>query len=215
MSKSQKQIEKEQGRNRTIVDTAFRIFVERKIEAVSMAEIAEAAGVGRATLFRCYPSKMELVIAVCSVKWKEYLDNLDATRPISSVHDIPAIDRLIFTLDSYVELYQNHKELLQYNDNFNYYVTHEEYKMEQLIEFHNSLYSADTRFHMMYEKAKEDKTFRTDIPEDEFMRVTVHTMMSACSHFAGGFIWGAEDNKDYTEELLLLKEMILMYATAK
>ena len=45
MSKSQKQIEKEQGRNRTIVDTAFRIFVERKIEAVSMAEIAEAAGV--------------------------------------------------------------------------------------------------------------------------------------------------------------------------
>lgn len=68
---------------------------------------------------------------------------------------------------------------------------------------------------MMYEKAKEDKTFRTDIPEEEFMRVTVHTMMSACSHFAGGFIWGAEDNKDYTEELLLLKEMILMYATAK
>lgn len=180
-----------------------------------MAEIAEAAGVGRATLFRCYPSKMELVITVCSVKWKEYLDNLDATRPISSVHDIPAIDRLIFTMDSYVELYQNHKELLQYNDNFNYYVTHEEYKTEQLIEFHNSLYSADTRFHMMYEKAKEDKTFRTDIPEDEFMRVTVHTMMSACSHFAGGFIWGAEDNKDYTEELLLLKEMILMYATAK
>lgn len=215
MSKSQKQMEKEQERNRKIIDTAFQVFVKRKIEGVSMAEIAEAAGVGRATLFRCYPSKMELVIAVCSVKWKEYLDNLDATRPISSVHDIPAIDRLIFTLDSYVELYQNHKELLQYNDNFNYYVTHEEYKTAQLIEFHNSLYSADTRFHMMYEKAKEDKTFRTDIPEDEFMRVTVHTMMSACSHFAGGFIWGAEDNKDYTEELLLLKEMILMYATAK
>lgn len=215
MSKSQKQMEKEQERNRKIIDTAFQVFVKRKIEGVSMAEVAEAAGVGRATLFRCYPSKMELVIAVCSVKWKEYLDNLDATRPISSVHDIPAIDRLIFTLDSYVELYQNHKELLQYNDNFNYYVTHEEYKTEQLIEFHNSLYSADTRFHMMYEKAKEDKTFRTDIPEEEFMRVTVHTMMSACSHFAGGFIWGAEDNKDYTEELLLLKEMILMYATAK
>lgn len=180
-----------------------------------MAEIAEAAGVGRATLFRCYSSKMELVIAVCSVKWKEYLDNLDAARPISGLHDIPALDRLTFSLDCYVDMYRNYKELLQYNDNFNYYVTHKEYKTEQLVEFHNSLYSADTHFHMMYEKAKEDKTFRTDIPEEEFMRVTVHTMMSACSHFAGGFIWGAEDNKDYTEELLLLKEMILMYATAK
>lgn len=215
MSKSQKQMEKEQERNRKIIDTAFQVFVKRKIEGVSMAEIAEAAGVGRATLFRCYSSKMELVIAVCSVKWKEYLDNLDAVRPISGLHDIPAIDRLTFSLDCYVDMYRNYKELLQYNDNFNYYVTHEEYKKEQLVEFHNSLYSADTRLHMMYEKAKEDKTFRTDIPEEEFMRVTVHTMMSACTYFAGGFIWGAEDNKDYTEELLLLKEMILMYATAK
>ncbi len=215
MSKSQKQMEKEQERNRKIIDTAFQVFVKRKIEGVSMAEIAEAAGVGRATLFRCYSSKMELVIAVCSVKWKEYLDNLDAVRPISGLHDIPAIDRLTFSLDCYVDMYRNYKELLQFNDNFNYYVTHEEYKTEQLVEFHNSLYSADTRLHMMYEKAKEDKTFRTDIPEEEFMRVTVHTMMSACTYFAGGFIWGAEDNKDYTEELLLLKEMILMYATAK
>ncbi len=215
MSKSQKQMEKEQERNRKIIDTAFHVFVKRKIEGVSMAEIAEAAGVGRATLFRCYSSKMELVIAVCSVKWKEYLDNLDAVRPISGLHDIPAIDRLTFSLDCYVDMYRNYKELLQFNDNFNYYVTHEEYKTEQLVEFHNSLYSADTRLHMMYEKAKEDKTFRTDIPEEEFMRVTVHTMMSACTYFAGGFIWGAEDNKDYTEELLLLKEMILMYATAK
>ena len=33
----------------------------------------------------------------------------------------------------------------------------------------------------MYEKAKEDKTFRTDIPKDVFMRATVHTMMAACA----------------------------------
>ena len=109
MSKSQKQMEKEQERNRKIIDMAFQVFVKRKIEGVSMAEIAEAAGVGRATLFRCYPSKMELVIAVCSVKWKEYLDNLDAARPISGLQDIPAIDRLTFSLDCYVDMYRNHR----------------------------------------------------------------------------------------------------------
>lgn len=211
MSKSDKQIKKENDRLKRILDTAFRIFVEKKIEAVSMSEIAEAAGVGRATLFRCYANKTELVIAVCAAKWKEYLDELDARRPISSVGDIPAIDRFIFTLDSYIEMYQKHKDLLQYNDNFNYYVTHENCKSEQFTDFHASLYSVNTRLHLMYEKAKEDHTFRTDIPEDEFMRVTVHTMMAACAHYAGGFIWGAQDNKDYTPELLLLKEMILNY----
>ena len=35
---------------------------------------------------------------------------------------------------------------------------------EKYEEFYKSLYSMNTRLHWMYEKAKEDKTFRTDIP---------------------------------------------------
>ncbi len=73
--------------------------LEKKIEAVTMEEIARKAGIGRATLFRCYSSKPELVMAVCTAKWKAYFDKLDAIRPLESIHDIPAIDRFIFTLD--------------------------------------------------------------------------------------------------------------------
>ena len=213
MSTSEKQIAKESERNRRILETAFRIFVERKIEPVSMGEIAEAAGIGRASLFRYYPNKLELVIAVCAKEWKECMDELDRTRPISSVGEIPAIDRLIFTLDSYIDMYRNHKALLQYNDNFNYYVSHMGVNKdnESLTEFHNALYSVNTRLHMMYEKAKADHTFRTNIPEEEFMWVTVHTMMAACEYYAEGFIWGSEENRDYTPELLILKELILNF----
>ena len=207
-----KQKESKNKKNEKIINTAFRIFVEKKIEPVSITEIAEKAGVGRATVFRYYPTKVDLAIAVCSAKWKEYLDELDAKRPLSSIGDIPAIDRFTFTLDSYIDMYRYHKDLLQYNDNFNHYVTHEGVREEQLEEFHASLYSVDTRLEWMYEKAKEDHTFRTDIPREEFFRVTVHTMMTACAYYAGGFIWGAEDNKDYTPELLRIKEMILNYA---
>ena len=68
-------------------------------------EVANEAGVGRATLFRCYNKKTELAIAVCASKWKADLDKLDEARPISSIHDIPAIGRFIFTLDSYIGMY--------------------------------------------------------------------------------------------------------------
>mgnify|MGYP004528423951 FL=1 len=36
-------------------------------------------------------------------------------------------------------------------------------------------------------------------------------MMTACSYYAGGFIWGSENNKDYMPELLCVKKMILNY----
>ena len=213
MGKSEKQMDKEHERNQRIIDTAFRLFVEKKIEAVSMDEVAKEAGVGRATLFRCYNNKTELAIAVCASKWKAYLDKLDEARPISSIHDIPAIGRFIFTLDSYIGMYQNHKDLLQYNENVNHFVSHSGgvETAGMMADFHASLYSVDTRLHMMYKRAQEDHTFRTDIPEEEFMRVTVHTMMTACAYYAGGFIWGSKNNKDYTPELLRVKEMILNY----
>ena len=106
-----------------IIDAAFHIFVRDKIESAKMSEIAQAAGVGRATLFRHYPSKLELVIAVNAAKWKEYLDELDEKRPIASINEIPAIDRFIFTMDSYIDMCVNHKALLQFNDNFNHFVS--------------------------------------------------------------------------------------------
>ena len=57
----------------------------------------------------CFPGKLELVIAVNTKEWKEYFDELYQKRPMSSVGDIPAIGRLIFTLDSFIEMYQTHK----------------------------------------------------------------------------------------------------------
>ena len=121
---------------------------------------------------------------------------------------------MIFTLDSFIEMYQTHKALLRYNDNFNHYVSHSGRKDLQMDEFNQALFSANTRFHILYEKAKEDKTFKTDMAEEEFMRVTVHTMMTACAYYAGGFIWGSKENEDYTPELIKLKEMILAYVKA-
>ena len=107
-----KKSEKDERREK-IIDVAFRLFVDKKIESVTMGEIAKEAGIGRATLFRYFPGKLELVIAVNTKEWKEYFDELDQKRPMSSVGDIPAIGRLIFTLDSFIEMYQTHKALLR------------------------------------------------------------------------------------------------------
>ena len=63
-------------------------------------------------------------------------------------------------------------------------------------------------------KPKKIKRLKQIWQKKSFMRVTVHTMMTACAYYAGGFIWGSKENEDYTPELIKLKEMILAYVKA-
>ena len=56
----------EKGKNRRrreILDAAMRLIVEKGFLEVSMREIAEAAGVGKSTLYDYFPFKDEILIA--------------------------------------------------------------------------------------------------------------------------------------------------------
>lgn len=61
---SERSMRADAARNRSLVlDAASRLFAERGFD-VSMAEIAAAAGVGRTTVLRNFPSRMDLAAAL-------------------------------------------------------------------------------------------------------------------------------------------------------
>lgn len=204
-----------QEREEHILRTAFSVFVENKIEGSTFNMIADEANVGVATLYRHYIDKIDLAIKVCGVYWHDFILSKLENRSLEEIANIPAIERLSYTLDMYIDLYTNHKDLLIYNDNFNHYIAHEHVEPERLVNYNISISAISERFHLMYEKAKIDKTMRTDYSEEYMLRVTLHTMMGACNHYAGGIVWGGNINHDYTKELQSLKDMIMKFAAGK
>ncbi|MGI5490836.1 TetR/AcrR family transcriptional regulator [Microtetraspora malaysiensis] len=54
--------DKKRRTRQAIADAAMRLFAERRFEAVTVNEIAEAAGVAKVTLFKYFPSKESLVL---------------------------------------------------------------------------------------------------------------------------------------------------------
>ena len=65
-------------RNRRLVlDAAAAVFAERGLEA-GVAEIAQRAGVGTATVFRRFPTKQDLIVAVVDARICDMGDQLDA-----------------------------------------------------------------------------------------------------------------------------------------
>ena len=194
-----------------VYEAAFKLYVEHKIESVSVANIADHTDYGVATLFRHYNTKLELAARTVAYMWGKYFAEAFEGRTPEYLKDVPAIERLSFTYDLYIDLYKNHKDLLRVNDNFNHFY-HDNKNAETIPGYADAFGGLSERFHDMYEKAKIDGTMRTDIPEDELQRVLLHTMMGACIHYLGGFSFGETKEQDYTRELIRLKEILIDYA---
>ena len=62
------------GRRERILKEGFRLFSENNIDKVPMNDVADAAGVGIATLYRYYLTKSELVLAISTDIWTKYVN---------------------------------------------------------------------------------------------------------------------------------------------
>src|SRR5436305_13279378 len=100
------------ARNRErILCTAQRLFAERGASCVSMDEVAEAAGVGKGTLFRRFGSRAALARAVLSEQERHLQEEFIRGDPPLGP-GAPAQERLVAFGEAWLDLLAVHSELL-------------------------------------------------------------------------------------------------------
>jgi AcrR family transcriptional regulator len=100
------------ARNRErILCAARRLFDERGVSCVSMDEIAEAAGVGKGTLFRRFGSRASLAAAVLSERERGFQEDIIRGEPPLGP-GAPARERLIAFGEAMLETLELHSGLL-------------------------------------------------------------------------------------------------------
>jgi|SRR5581483_7551849 len=100
------------ARNRErILCTARRLFAEKGASCVSMDEIAEAAGVGKGTLFRRFGSRAALATAVLSEDEARLQEGFIRGEPPLGP-GAPARERLVAFGEARLDLIDAHSELL-------------------------------------------------------------------------------------------------------
>lgn len=187
-----------------IIETGFRVFCEKTIDATSIQEIADAAGIGIATVYRHFSTKTALVADINTWIWNQYIEegfhNIDWDG--STAAEI--LDRY---LGAFIDLYRNHRDLLRYNQFFNVYAQREGIPTRRLKSFLTVVDTVEARFHRMYEKAKADGTLRTDVSEREMFSKTLHLMLAAVTRYAVGLVYDSGIAPE--EELLFLRDLLL------
>ncbi len=199
------------ARRELFLETGFRLFAEKGIEAVSMQEVAKACGLGVATLYRYFSTKLVFVIAAGAKMWKDYYEEIEAEYARRRGETMSAALELDFYLSMYILLYREHRDLLCFNQNFNGYIFHERATEEQLREYFLSVEPFARKFHRLYEKGRNDGTIRTDEPEQTVFNTTMHIMLAVCGRYAQGVIVRGDDPEDLARELMILKSMIMSH----
>ena len=198
-----------------ILETAFRFFTEKGIELVTIPEIAKASGVGRATVFRYFPTKLELVLAVGIRKWEEYISLYDTYLTPEKKEQMTGAEYLQFYLDAFLDLYRNHGDILRFNYNFNNYLWFETGIPGQRASYPQMTDRLALIFHELYERGQKDGTLDTNIPEQTMFSASFHIMLAAVTRYAVGLAVVFENGGDPESELVMLKEMLFSRFTGK
>ncbi|MBO4852029.1 MAG: TetR/AcrR family transcriptional regulator [Schwartzia sp.] len=196
-------------RRERMLTEGFRVFSEESIETVAMQKVADACGLGVATVYRYFRTKTELAIAIGANIWKNYAVKVEEMYRARGGDAMNAAEELEFFLDCFLDLYKNHKDVLRFIRNFETFIRHENVAKEELQVYNGVVDGFAKKFHAVYQKAEQDGTLRLEMPETKFFYTIMYIMLAAAEKFAEGLVYPSEYEEDMTEELELLKTMIL------
>lgn len=202
-------------RRQAFLEKGFEMFSQKGIETVKMEEVAEACGHGVATLYRYFGSKPNFVVEVAAWKWGEFFQENRKRRPRPDFEGSAAAEMFAFYLESFLLLYKHNRDLLRFNQFLNIYIQSEEFEPNAAEGYRGLMKPIIELFHMMYEKARQDHTVRTDVPEEEMLSVTIHLMLAAVTRYAVGLVYQPESGFDDMKELETQKEMLFLKYTAQ
>ncbi|MFH8381464.1 TetR/AcrR family transcriptional regulator [Kitasatospora sp. NPDC018058] len=110
------------ARNRAaVLEAAARLFAEHGVEAVSMDQVAAAAGVGKGTLFRRFGDKAGLGVALLDARERELQEAiLRGPAPLGPVGSVePGVapgERLAAFVDAYLDYLLEHLDLVRMSE---------------------------------------------------------------------------------------------------
>ena len=195
-----------------ILETGFRLFAENTIERITMTDVAKAAGVGVATVYRYFSTKQTLVLAISTWVWKQYLNEAIQTL---DVQENTAAARFAYYLDVFLSLYHSHRDVLRFNQFFNVYLGKEgDVPKEAMAPYLSMVMDVLLPlFEQLLQRAKLDHTMRTDVSAEELMLTSLHLMLAAVTRYAVGLV--VTGGCDPEQELVVLRNMLMQrYTTA-
>lgn len=171
-------------RTQQILHTALRLFCEKGIEDTSVEEVAKAAGVGPATIYRYFETKAELAVSAGIAYWqmvagkytdaltqKEYLEQ-NGIRQLESIFHI------------FSEIFEKEFLFLKFLQEFDIFVQRYHISRERLEEYEEQILNLKPYMTNALEKGLRDGSLEFSHTIDEVYFSVTHTLLSLMQKLA-------------------------------
>lgn len=189
------------------VACAAELFLHEGIEGVTMVEIARAAGVGVATLYRHFNTKAQLAVAAAMLLWGQFNQQVKDLVDSQEFLSLSGLDRLRVLFESYCEAYEAHGDFVAFLDEFDRLVLRGQVPQDELDAYAAQLESFYPVFAESFALGVEDGTVRPDVDFRTCFLALSHALMSVAQKIGRGEVLRTDDFTYGANELKALVDM--------
>lgn len=180
-------------RDEAIVACAADVFLAGRIADVKMTDIAEAAGVGVATLYRRFSTKTDLAVLAATLLWRRFNERIHALVESDEFLALGGLERLGALLSSYRDAYLEHAEFTRFLDELDHLLLSEGVGAKRL-----AVYGAEVdSFYLVFDDAYllgcMDGSITREVDFPVFYRALAHALTSVAQKLARGEVIPSDD----------------------
>ena len=188
-------------RDEAIVARAAEVFLARGIADVKMTELADAAQVGVATLYRRFSTKTDLVILSVTLLWRRVNESLEAIVASPEFLAQNGFSRLETLLCSYRDTYLKQAGFMRLLDELDHVVLAEHVEAERLAAYGAEVDSFYPVFEAAYRLGLEDGSVTCMVDFPTFYRALAHALTSTAQKLSRGEVIPSDDFANVRTEL--------------
>lgn len=196
-------------RRESILDAAEKLFAKNGIENTTMQQIANAANLGVATVFRIFPKKEKIAVAVAT----RNLENvLTVFQNVASL-EATCLEKIEALLDHFLNKFlSENDETIKLLEDFDMYSTRLNEPMEDIEEFQKVYKEISKTYATIIEEGLKDGSIRPDIEIKESLITLINTFATFARKLAiHRSIFFIELDIEPEKQLAHLKKIILDY----
>lgn len=199
-------------RKEEVISAALEVFKTQGIESTKMADIAEKAEVGVASVYRYFKTKPELVVDTACKFWKDEISELYVYFTEEAFLKKNGFTKTKEILEVYLQLYKEHQDFIRFIDEFDRYIIKENISKEKLKIYEKSIIDLKPLLLNSLELGKEDGTIRKDLLSEQFYFSINHALMSLCQKLIlRGDLLESDEYVQGEEQIKMIIEMAVKY----